>query len=162
ARPTQAPVSGARPDNLAYVIYTSGSTGRPKGGMIAHRSIVNYVTWCVRTWPLSDGCGAPVHTSIGFDLGLTSLLPPLLLGQYAEWIPEGPGFDHRVASLRRDRRFSLIKLTPSHLRLLDCGGPDHVQALEKVNLIVVGGEPLDGGLVRQIKHNLLNLRMINH
>jgi non-ribosomal peptide synthetase component F len=36
---------------LAYVIYTSGSTGKPKGVLIEHRSILNYVSWRIRTYP---------------------------------------------------------------------------------------------------------------
>jgi non-ribosomal peptide synthetase component F len=59
-------------DNLAYVIYTSGSTGRPKGVMIPHRGLVNYLQWCVRAYDVTGGSGAPVHSSIGFDLTVTS------------------------------------------------------------------------------------------
>ena len=33
------------PENLVYVIYTSGSTGKPKAVGMAHRSLVNLLTW---------------------------------------------------------------------------------------------------------------------
>ena len=41
--------------NLAYVIYTSGSTGKPKGTLITHAGLSNYLDWCLKTYPLSQG-----------------------------------------------------------------------------------------------------------
>ncbi len=38
---------------LAYSIYTSGSTGTPKGTLIEHHSLVNLVSWHVRTYALT-------------------------------------------------------------------------------------------------------------
>src|SRR6185503_5372634 len=60
-------------DSLAYVIYTSGSTGKPKGAMINHRGLANYLSWCTEAYAVADGCGAPVHSSISFDLTVTSV-----------------------------------------------------------------------------------------
>ncbi|NLG49703.1 MAG: amino acid adenylation domain-containing protein, partial [Chloroflexi bacterium] len=59
--------SVADPDNLAYVIYTSGSTGRPKGVMITRSGLSNYLDWVRRAYPLEQGVGAPVHSSLAFD-----------------------------------------------------------------------------------------------
>ena len=39
---------GVTPEGLAYVIYTSGSTGKPKGAMLAHRGVVNRLSWMAR------------------------------------------------------------------------------------------------------------------
>ncbi|HWI60600.1 MAG TPA: AMP-binding protein, partial [Symbiobacteriaceae bacterium] len=63
----------ATPENLAYVIYTSGSTGRPKGAMIHHRGLVNYLWWAKDAYQVAAGAGAPVHSSVSFDLTVTSL-----------------------------------------------------------------------------------------
>src|SRR5204863_5960945 len=57
-----------KPNHLAYVIYTSGSTGRPKGVMITHRGAVNYLSWATAAYRVAEGTGAPVHSSIAFDL----------------------------------------------------------------------------------------------
>ncbi|NLG52156.1 MAG: AMP-binding protein, partial [Chloroflexi bacterium] len=57
----------AGPGNLAYVIYTSGSTGRPKGVMITRSGLSNYLDWVRRAYPLEQGVGAPVHSSLAFD-----------------------------------------------------------------------------------------------
>src|SRR6185369_1547912 len=61
-------ISDVGAENLAYVIYTSGSTGRPKGVMLRHRSLTNYLRWAAGHYPLDIGCGAPVHSSLSFDL----------------------------------------------------------------------------------------------
>src|SRR5439155_23093854 len=68
----------ATSENLAYVIYTSGSTGTPKGAMIPHRALVNYLYWANRAYQMAEGCGAPVHPSLAFDLTITGLFGPLL------------------------------------------------------------------------------------
>ena len=67
--------------NLAYATHTSGSTGRPKGVMISHRGVVNYLSWCTNAYAVQQGSGSPVHSPLGFDLTVTSLLAPLTVGQ---------------------------------------------------------------------------------
>ncbi|NTW02101.1 MAG: AMP-binding protein, partial [Oscillochloris sp.] len=93
AEPITPPESGVTPAHLAYVIYTSGSTGRPKGAMIHHRGLVNYLTWAVGAYPLEEGRGAPVHSSISFDLTVTSMFAPLLSGRTVFLLPEALGVE---------------------------------------------------------------------
>ncbi|HEY4724064.1 MAG TPA: AMP-binding protein, partial [Anaerolineae bacterium] len=90
------PISGVRADNLAYVIYTSGSTGKPKGTLVPHRGLVNYLTWCAEAYAVADGRGAPVHSSIGFDLTITGLFAPLLAGQRVILVPEDEEYEGLV------------------------------------------------------------------
>ena len=78
-------------DNLAYVIYTSGSTGKPKGAMITHRGLANYLGWAVRAYKVAEGRGSPVHSSISFDLTVTSLLAPLVAGRRVDLLDEDLG-----------------------------------------------------------------------
>ncbi len=78
---TISPVNETVAANLVYVIYTSGSTGRPKGVMISHQGLVNYLNWCTREYAVAEGKGTLVHSPLGFDLTVTSLLSPLLAGQ---------------------------------------------------------------------------------
>jgi amino acid adenylation domain-containing protein len=129
------------PDNLAYVIYTSGSTGRPKGVMVPHRGLVNYLRWCVEAYEAGSGEGAPVHSSIGFDLTVTSLWSPLLAGRSVFLLPGNSPAPVLETAAKEGFDFSLIKITPAHLEVLEellpC--PDLV---ERTHAWVIGGEAL--------------------
>jgi amino acid adenylation domain-containing protein len=132
---------GAGLDNLAYVIYTSGSTGRPKGVMIHHRGLANYLAWATRAYTVHQGEGAPVHSSIAFDLTVTSLLVPLVAGRRVDLLDEDLGVEQLTAALRDPRDYSLVKITPAHLRALgDQLGP--ADAPGRTRAFVIGGEQL--------------------
>lgn len=144
--PKDNPTSSVAPENLAYVIYTSGSTGRPKGAMIHHRGLVNYLTWCQSAYPLDEGDGSPVHSSISFDLTVTSLLAPLVSGRTAHLLPEGLGVEllTEMLKIRADQgkaSFSLIKITPAHLQLLGEQLSSN-QAVGRTKAFIIGGENL--------------------
>ena len=128
-------------DTLAYVIYTSGSTGRPKGILISHSGLANYLAWCTSAYAVRAGEGAPVHSSISFDLTITALFPPLLAGRPVELLPEGPGIESLSVALERRRDFSLIKITPLHLEMLRHEILPQ-QAAGLTRAFVIGGENL--------------------
>ncbi len=140
-RPEMSPDIAVEPEHLAYVIYTSGSTGQPKGAMIPHRGLVNYLSWCARTYPLAGGRGAPVHSSIGFDLTITSLLAPLFAGRSVVLLPEDQGILALGAALRDYAGWSLVKITPAHLGVLREQLAPH-QAAGRTNAFIIGGENL--------------------
>ncbi len=104
--------------NLAYVMYTSGSTGKPKGVMVPHRGLVNYLSWCTRAYDIAAGGGAPLQSSLSFDLTVTALFGPLLSGKKVELLPEGFASEALGAALRSQQGFSLVKLTPTRLDML--------------------------------------------
>jgi amino acid adenylation domain-containing protein len=133
--------SGVRPQNLSYVIYTSGSTGKPKGVMIPHQGLVNYLSWATKTYMGAEGAGAPVHSSIAFDLTVTSLFCPLLVGRAVALLPEGDLEALGVGLRRNTNGFSLVKITPAHLEILAqqlTGG----EASGATRALVIGGESL--------------------
>lgn len=129
------------PENLAYIIYTSGSTGTPKGTMIPHKGVVNYLFWCIEAYSMKKGSGSPVHSSIGFDLTVTSLFTPLLTGKRVFLISENKEIQTLCDALSMNQDFSLVKITPAHLEILG------QSLLEKganlgVRKLIVGGEAL--------------------
>jgi amino acid adenylation domain-containing protein len=129
------------PADTAYVMYTSGTTGTPNGVVVPHRGLANYLTWCAAEYDLAGGDGVLVHTSISFDLTLTGLLGPLLVGQRVLLLSETAGVIGLVAALRTSRDLTLVKLTPTHLAVLgQLLRADEVAG--SVRTLVVGGEAL--------------------
>ena len=150
----------ATPSNLAYVMYTSGSTGKPKGAMILHRGLVNYLWWAIRTYAVEPGRSVPVHSSVSFDLTVTSLFTPLLAGGTVELLPDDVGAQSLVAALRRSGDRSLVKITPAHLALL--GGqiaPEDAAGMTRT--FVIGGENLLSESLQLWRDHAPATRLIN-
>ncbi len=125
------------PSSLAYIIYTSGSTGKPKGVMVEHRSLVNYIWWAREKYiDINDGNNRfPLFTLLSFDLTVTSIFVPLLSGNtiiiYEEPI---------INKIIEENRVEVIKLTPSHLKMIVESGQKINSTLKR---FIVGGEKLD-------------------
>lgn len=147
-------VAGSAED-LIYIIYTSGSTGTPKGCLIRQEGVINYLDWAIRTYFNRPGIVVPLYTSPACDLTVTSIFGPLLSGHALEIYPRGI---EALQSIVTDKKVNLIKLTPSHLRLLnqlDCSeSPLHT--------FIVGGEALTAELAHRTRENFKgNARIIN-
>jgi amino acid adenylation domain-containing protein len=154
------PVSNITPKNLAYIIYTSGSTGKPKGTMIPHRGLVNYLSWATNAYAIAQGDGAPVQSSIGFDATITSLFSPLLVGQRVVLLPEKAEIEALSAILQSDKNYSLVKITPAHLEMLNQMLPHH-KGVTETRALVIGGEALLGKSLTFWRENAPNTRIIN-
>jgi acyl-coenzyme A synthetase/AMP-(fatty) acid ligase/acyl carrier protein len=141
-------------------MYTSGSTGAPKGAMIMHRGLVNYLTWAIKTYRVGVGGSVPVHSSISFDLTVTSLYTPLLAGGTVELLAEDSAAQSLLAALRRNKGRSLVKITPAHLELLSQQlGPEEVAEMTKT--FVIGGENLLAEKLRLWREFAPATRLIN-
>ncbi|WP_426751162.1 amino acid adenylation domain-containing protein [Myxococcus sp. Y35] len=141
--PTTPVAPLATEDDLAYLIYTSGSTGRPKGVMVQHRGVVNYLTWAIEAYGLAGCEGSLVHSPLSFDLTVTSLIAPLVAGRPVVLVPEEAGVEGLGEALRTGPGASLVKLTPTHLRLLEQQlAPEPEQAAGRASTFVIGGEAL--------------------
>jgi len=139
--PDHNPDIPVTPQHLAYVIYTSGSTGLPKGTMVHHQGVINYLTWCEQTYPVFAGQGSPVHSSISFDLTVTSMFSPLVSGGRVQLVPETSGIEGLGEVLLEEGGFSLVKITPAHLELLSQQIPTD-KASVLTHSFIIGGENL--------------------
>jgi amino acid adenylation domain-containing protein len=144
---------------LAYVIYTSGSTGRPKGVAVTHAGFSNYLNWSTATYLNSSSCMSLVHSSLGVDLTITSIFPPLLNGGTLILLPS-EGDIEDLARAFRNNPDCLLKLTPSHLGalrvLLDSRSP-----ISAAPCLVVGGEALFREEVCRWRTLVPHMRLIN-
>ncbi|MET8982232.1 amino acid adenylation domain-containing protein [Streptomyces sp. NPDC004539] len=125
----RTPWPPVHPRQAAYLIHTSGSTGRPKGVVVEHASLAAYLSEAAALYPAAAS-ESLVHTSLAFDMPVTTLFTPLVTGgrvRFAELDAETPAP-------------GLLKVTPSHLKLLE-SLPDRVS---DVRDLVIGGESLDG------------------
>jgi amino acid adenylation domain-containing protein len=153
--------AGLTSSHLAYVIYTSGSTGTPKGVMVEHRNLVNYLNWARNEYCLASGIGSPVNTSVAFDATVSSLIGPLVSGGLVHLLPEGDGELNSLAeSLEAGRGYSIVKLTPSHLQLLQQLRPSAARN-EAASVFVIGGEALTWRHVAFWRERAPGIRLIN-
>jgi amino acid adenylation domain-containing protein len=152
-----APATGVAPRNLAYVIYTSGSTGRPKGVAVEHAQVSRYLDWATRTYPTRSSA---VHSSLSFDLTVTSLFVPLVSGGAVELMDEDGAVESLAHRLKGDEGYALLKLTPAHLLVLgaDLDGRASGGGAE---CLVVGGEALLGQHLESWKRRFPGTTIVN-
>ncbi|WP_406128545.1 amino acid adenylation domain-containing protein [Streptomyces canus] len=143
----QAPQRALKKDELAYVMYTSGSTGRPKGVAVTQGGLANYVAWAADAYAMEEGGGgAALHSSLAFDLTVTSVVVPLVSGS-AVVVSEAGGAEGLAELVRESAEFGLVKVVPGHLPLL----AELLTAGESsgaARRLIVGGEALRGVDVR--------------
>lgn len=131
--------------DAAYVIYTSGSTGRPKGVVVDHASLLNYAVWAREQYCAGERYVFPLFTPLTFDLTVTSIFVPLISGGGIVIYPEsGDARNLGLLDVIEDDRVDIIKLTPSHLALLQ----DRDLSRSRVKKLIVGGEDLSCALAR--------------
>jgi amino acid adenylation domain-containing protein len=156
ALPPMEPVAkkrSASAASLAYVIYTSGSTGFPKGVMVEHRNVVNYICWAMKQYMGSERIDLPLFTSLSFDLTVTSIFTPLLSGN-AVVVYEGEGKESLIQKVIEGNQAGVVKLTPSHLKLIVESVGETVQS--NLKGFIVGGEALETELARKILEKFNN------
>jgi amino acid adenylation domain-containing protein len=158
--PVTAPANLVTPDNLAYVIYTSGSTGTPKGAMITHRGLSNYLNWATQTYPIEPGRGVPVHSPIGFDLTVTGLFAPLIVGGFVDLLNDNDPVSTLRTAVVGQPGYSFVKLTPAHLELLS-NELNEIDLHKTTDALIVGGEALTTAQIANWQERAPGVRIFN-
>ncbi|MCP4155327.1 MAG: amino acid adenylation domain-containing protein, partial [bacterium] len=148
---TENPQYPCQPADLAYVLYTSGSTGRPKGVAVEHKGLVNYVLWAAEIYLQGEKYDFPLYSSLSFDLTVTSLYVPLVTGNKLVIYKQGEN-ENIIARVVREDRVQVIKLTPTHLKLIN------VLDIQQsgIKKFIVGGEELTTALAAGIHKKFEN------
>ena len=152
-------------DCLAYVIYTSGSTGKPKGVAVEHQQLLNYILWAKSSYTDQQAKNTALFTSIAFDLTVTSIFLPLICGGTMNIYPNTNN-PQTIRHIVEDPENHIIKLTPSHLKLLLEQLPESliktVTQRYNAKTFIVGGENFPTSVAKRISElNLGKIRIFN-
>ncbi|MBV8281766.1 MAG: amino acid adenylation domain-containing protein, partial [Candidatus Eremiobacteraeota bacterium] len=145
----------------AYVIYTSGSTGRPRGVIIEHRNFASYLWWCAQTCYEQGEGGSPIVHSMAFSGVLTTLFGPLVTGQSLTLLPVGSEAQALAAGHNGASPYALVKLTPSHLKLLNLA-LESSAAPSPTRALMIGGEGLIPSDLGFWQRRFPSVRLIAH
>ncbi len=140
------PIVKIEADCLAYIIYTSGSTGKPKGVAVHHAGLANYISWARDFYVCGEQLDFPLFTTLSFDLTVTSIYTPLTSGARLVIYPQSDSKINPIQSVIEDNAVDIIKLTPSHLLLIQSMN----LSASRVKKLIVGGEDFKTQLARII------------
>ncbi|MGJ5203813.1 amino acid adenylation domain-containing protein [Bradyrhizobium sp. HKCCYLR20261] len=147
------------PAQTAYIIYTSGSTGAPKGVAVSHGALANYVQALLSRLPLPADATMAMVSTVAADLGHTVLFGALASGATLNLLAPDAAFD-ADAFAEGMRGVDVLKIVPSHLRGL-------LQARASADMLprdvlILGGEAADPGLIADIRRLRPQCRIVNH
>ncbi|MHB8072532.1 non-ribosomal peptide synthetase family protein [Desulfosporosinus fructosivorans] len=140
------------PNDTAYLIYTSGSSGKPKGTIITHRGAVNFCNNNnIYTGIISETLIRFVSvTTISFDIFVTESLLPLINGLTVVMANEDEQNNQIMLNqLIIKNEVEILQTTPTRMKLL-LADKDNLQYLQKLKVIILGGETFPVSLYRQL------------
>jgi amino acid adenylation domain-containing protein/non-ribosomal peptide synthase protein (TIGR01720 family) len=147
---------------LAYLIYTSGSSGTPKAVAISHQNIGEYVRSISQTLDLPKQACVAWASSVGADLGYTSVFVALAGGHQLLIIDDDMANDaEQIAHYFSEHQVDMLKIAPTHLQAL-LSASQQSGAILPNHTLVLGGESLSPELVEQLLSMKPNLRIYNH
>jgi len=148
---------------LCYLIYTSGTTGKPKGVMLTHKNLLNYVQWCSEYMSISKKDNSLLTSSFAFDLGYTSLFPPLLNGGTLHIIPKEKYLSaEEILTYIRTNQVTYLKMTPSLFSVISRAPEFSPATCRQLRQVIIGGEPIQPGDIENAHQICPHLEIINH
>jgi amino acid adenylation domain-containing protein len=175
AQSDESPAVAARPSSPAYVLFTSGSTGVPKGVAVTHANAVHYARAVSRVlgdvpaetvgdgFAKLDGWHFGLASTLGADLGNTSLFPALLAGGTLHVLSKDVTTEPaRYAEYVTARPLDVLKITPNHfMALVAAKQGGELSAVVPRRWIVFGGEMLRPDVARTLL-GANRCRVLNH
>lgn len=134
-------------DDLAYVMFTSGSTGTPKGVQITHRNVTRLLAVTAGLYGLGDEDVWTMAHSYAFDFSVWEMWGALLFGGRLVVVDDARAPDDLLELVDREG-VTVLSQTPSALAALIGADEDGSARLERLRLIVLGGERLDPAVLR--------------
>jgi amino acid adenylation domain-containing protein/thioester reductase-like protein len=149
AEPLEKSYSNKMSDAI-YVLYTSGSTGMPKGVQVPHRAVANLLE-CIKEIMVMNTGRVLCSSNMTFDIFITESLLALAQGFCVVLADEeAMMLPYKMAELIENHDVRIMQYTPSRLRLC-MQNKKFMEALTKVDRVIVAGENLPGTLVNAFK-----------
>ena len=153
--------------DLSYIIYTSGTTGKPKGAMIQQQSLVNYITWVIKTLQIGQSDKTVLLSSICFDLGYTAFFSSILSGAELHLLNKKEWLDStKLLKYLHDEGITYLKLTPSLFGMLvnslDFDSSSSGILSLAMRSIVLGGETIHVDDIIKFSQSYPKVEFINH
>ncbi|MFH9353653.1 amino acid adenylation domain-containing protein [Kitasatospora sp. NPDC017646] len=149
-------------DDLAYVLFTSGSTGTPKGVLVGHGQLAAYLDGVLDRLGLDGEIDSVALSSLGTDLGNTTLFPPLMTGGALRVVSADVSADAQaLAEVLAEEDYDLLKITPSHLEAVFAVAEEPARLIPR-EALVLGGEPFAWGAFNMLRTFLGDCRLYNH
>lgn len=138
----KAPITQLTAKNTAWVIFTSGSTGVPKGVLLSHTSLSTSVQAHGAVFGTGRRTRAAQFAAYTFDVSISDIFSMFHYGGCVCVFSEKSRMNDLTEALKAFE-VNYANLTPTVVRLLD------PTSLPSIKTLVVGGEPLDGEIVRR-------------
>ncbi|MET0400290.1 MAG: amino acid adenylation domain-containing protein, partial [Longimicrobiaceae bacterium] len=143
-----APLPRVHPESAAYLIYTSGSTGRPKGVVVPHGAAAAHFAAAARAYGLTPADRGLVFASLGFDVALEQLIPPLLVGASVLLRDPDPWSPAELAARVEAHGVTVADLPAAYWAQL-VQEPAAAEAVKRrLRVVSVGGEAFPPGTAR--------------
>ncbi|WP_143087310.1 non-ribosomal peptide synthetase, partial [Clostridium frigidicarnis] len=156
-RDSNNPIVLNNSNDLAYVIYTSGSTGNPKGVMIEHKQVNNFIEGVANETNIIKHESILCITTISFDIFVLETLLPITKGLTVSITKDDISIDgDLIGEIIEKDDIKVIQSTPSRMKLF-LQSSRFRKSLEKVKVLLIGGDTLPITLLNELKKYSLDI-----
>lgn len=150
-----------RTDVPAYEIFTSGTTGKPKAVRISHRALACRLEWMEEQF--GDGTDVILQkTRNTFDVSVWELALPFAFGKTMCVLKDGKeGDPAAIAAAIAENQVTMVHFVPSMFAAFLEYLSRHPVRLVHLKYMILSGEALDAGLVREAKRLLPETELYN-
>lgn len=144
-----------------YTFFTSGSTGTPKGVIINNHNIIDYIDWAVKTFRIDETTIMGNQSPFYFDISTQDIYATLKTGATLGIIPPTYfAFPVKALQFIKERNINFLYWVPSAFVSIANYELLTAVCLDKVELIMFGGEVMPVKQLNYWKKNLPNLKTI--